>query len=33
MTQAVLYIVVACLIGQIAIAVAFGFGQLIRRWA
>jgi len=33
MMQALVYIVAVAFIGQIAIVVAFGLSQVIRRWA
>lgn len=33
MIDALLYVIVVSMIGQIAIVVAFGLSQVIRRWA
>ncbi len=33
MIDAFIYIVVGAMVGQIALVIAFGFSQLIRRWA
>lgn len=33
MIAALLHIVIVAFVGQIAIVVAFGFSQVIRRWA